>query len=189
MYVGDVELKSRMSTLFWVNIFALDFGCGVPPHAILDAVRELEDGKQRIATKPATPFKNMPLRGLWHKHYFCAHFLATNISLGLGKNGMMRIIKEVMDPRNSPVITEEMEWELLRRVTDEPFEQRSANKQLTGEWIIYLPHNGKNYYLCCGTHDDGDQAIYESIMQLCVIDFPDLPHWLAEVQPLHKPSS
>jgi hypothetical protein len=25
--------------------------------------------------------------------------------------------------------------------------------KLTGEWIIYAHYDGKNYYLCLGTHD------------------------------------
>ncbi len=187
MYVWDDELKSRISTLFWLDLYGLLFAFGISPHEILDTVSELEQGKGRNATKSATPFKNLPLKGLWHKHYFSAHFLPKNISLGLGKNGAMRIIKEVMDPRKSPVVTEGMVRELARRVTHEPIEQRSASKQLTGEWIVYLPYGGQNYYLCCSTHDAGDEAIFDRIMQHCVTDFPDLPKWLAAVQATTQP--
>jgi hypothetical protein len=182
LYVGDNELKSRISELFWLDVYCLLHAFGVSPFEMLDTIYELEQGNGRNGTKPATSFKNMPLKGLWHKHYFSAHFLARNILLGLGKNGAMRIIKEVMDPNKSPVVTQEMIKEVSYRIVHEPFEHRGASKQLTGEWLIYLPYNSKNHYLCCSTHYAGDQAIYDRIIQHCVPDFPDLADWIAAAQ-------
>ena len=72
--------------------------------------------------------------------------------------------------------------ELVRRVTNEPLEMRDAAKKLTGEWIVFLKHGGKNYYLCVNTHNAGDQVIYDRIMTHCVRDFPDLPAWLKAQQ-------
>jgi hypothetical protein len=86
-----------------------------------------------------------------------------------------------MDPAKSTVITQEMIDELTHRVIHEPVETRDAQKKLTGEWIVYLRHEGKNYYLCCNTHEAGDQFIYDR-MENCVRDFPDLPAWLKAEQ-------
>jgi hypothetical protein len=61
-----------------------------------------------------------------------------------------------------PVITQKMITELAHRVTYEPFETGEAAKKLTGEWIIYLRHEAKNYYLCCSTHDAGAEFILRS---------------------------
>jgi hypothetical protein len=178
MYVATSELASRMSELIWLDIYILDAVFGVSPHDILSAIREIEQGDLPSGVKPATQFKKMPLKGLWHKHYFSAHFLVNNILLGLGKNGVQKLVNEVMDPANSDVITQEMIDELTHRVIHDPVETREASKKLTGEWIIYLRHEGKNYYLCCNTHDAGDQFIYDRIVENCVRDFPDLPAWL-----------
>jgi hypothetical protein len=82
----------------------------------------------------------------------------------------------------SPVITQEMITELAWRIAEEPFKEREAAKKLTGEWIIYLPHDGKKYYLCCSTHEAEDQSIYDRIMEHCVRDFPALPAWLKAEQ-------
>ena len=120
----------------------------------------------------------MPLKGLWHQHYFSARFLPKNIHLELGKTGVEKLVNEVVDPAKSTKITPEMIKELAHRVTHEPLETRSAREKLTGEWIIYLRYEGKNYYLCCNTHDAGDQFIYDRIMENCVRDFPNLPAWL-----------
>lgn len=182
MYVRTSELANRMSELLWMDIYIFDAAFGVSPHDILSAITALEHGEPPSGVKPATKFKNLPLKGLWHKHFFSAHFVVQNILLGLGKTGLQNLANEVMDPAKSPVITQEMINELVHRVTYETFETRDTSKKITGEWLIYLRHAGKNYYLCCTTHNAGDQFIYDRIMQHCVRDFPDLPNWLKAEQ-------
>jgi hypothetical protein len=182
MYVGDTELAGRMSELLWVDIYTLDAAFGVSPHDVLSAIRVLEQGEAATGTKPATPFKNLPLKGLWHKHYFSAHFVVQNILQGLGKSGLENLVNQAMDPAKSPTVTQEMINELAHRVANDPLEARDAAKKLTGEWVVYLPRSGKNYYLCCNTHKAGDQIIYDRIMDHCVRDFPDLEQWLKDAR-------
>jgi hypothetical protein len=184
MYVADAELISRMSELLWVDIYTLDAEFGIGPHDILGAIRALEQGEPATGIKPATQYRNLPLKGLWHKHYFSAHFVVNNIILGLGKNGIEKLVKEIMNPAKSSTITPEMINELAQRVTHEPLEERDAAKKLTGEWIVYLRRGGKNYYLGCNTHNAGDQFIYDRIKDHCVRDFPELLTWIQEAQAL-----
>jgi hypothetical protein len=82
--------------------------------------------------------------------------------LGLGKAGLGKLVNEVIHPAKSTVITQKMITELAHCVTYEPFETGEAAKKLTGEWIIYLRQVAKNYYLCCSTHDAGDEFILRS---------------------------
>jgi hypothetical protein len=178
MFVDAPELAARMSELIWLDIYVLSGVFGVSPQDIIAAITDLEQGEPATGVKPATQFNKMPLKGLWHKHFFSAHFVVKNIVLALGKTGVAKLVEEVLDPAKSSVVTEEMINELAHRVTHEPLEARDANKKLTGEWIVYLRHEGKNYYLCCNTHDAGDQFIYDRIMKHCVRDFPNLPVWL-----------
>jgi hypothetical protein len=182
MYVGTSELSSRMSELILLDMYVYDAEFGVSPHEILAAIDELERGEGVSGVKPATQFKNLPLKGLWHKHFFSARFLAHNIVLGLGKNGLEKLVSEVMDPAKSSIITKEMISELAHRVTNDPLEHRNAGKKLTGEWIIYLKRECKNYYLCCNSHKAGDQFIYNRIFEHCVREFPDLQGWLKDQQ-------
>jgi hypothetical protein len=79
VYTGTTELAARMSELIWFDIYVLDTAFGVSSHDILSAIRDLEEGEPSTGVKPATQFKNLPLKGLWHKHYFSAHFVAMNI--------------------------------------------------------------------------------------------------------------
>lgn len=177
-YVADTELRSRMSELIWLDMAVLDREFGVSPHDILSSIQELEAGPVPTGTKAPTPFNNLPLKGFWHKHFFSAQFLVKNIQLGLGKDGLEKIINDVMGAPNGSPITEEMIEELAHRIPNDPIESRDAAKKLTGEWVVYLPHDGKNYYMCCNTHQAGDQFIYDRIMEHCIRDFPHLPQWL-----------
>jgi hypothetical protein len=182
LYVSTSELALRMSELIWLDIYFLDAECGVSPHDILNSINDVEKGELLSGAKPETQFKHLPLKGLWHKHYFSAHFLLTNILQALGKTGLSKLVHEVMNPAKSPLITGEMFDELAHRIVHDPVDAREASKKLTGEWVIYLRHGGKNYYLCCNTHDAGDQFIYDRIMENCVRDFPQLQTWLEAEQ-------
>lgn len=46
------------------------------------------------------------------------------------------------------------------------------NKALTGEWIVYAKHEGKNYYLCLGKPHENNT--YEKIKMVIKYDFPFL---------------
>lgn len=107
-----------------------------------------------------------------------------NILRGLGNNGKEKLITALLNAASSPGMTQDKLRGVVHRMTHEPLEARDAKKQLTGEWIIYLPHAGKNYYLCCNTHTAGDQFIHDRIMEHCVREFPELPVWLKEAQAL-----
>jgi hypothetical protein len=161
MYVATPELAARMSELIWLDIYILDAASGVSSHCILSAIRDLEQGEPPFGVKPATQFKNMPLKGLWHKHFLSAQFLPQNILLGLGKTGLEKLVKEVMDPAKSTVFTRGICDELAHRVAHEPVAARNA---------------------CCNAHYAGDQFIYDRIMENCVRDFPNLPTWLKAEQ-------
>jgi hypothetical protein len=96
-YVPDGDLSSRMSELLWFDMYVLDQEFGVSSHEILTSIKNLEAGEPHSGIKPATPFKNPPLKGLWHKHYFSVNFLVNNITLALGKNGLENLVNEVFD--------------------------------------------------------------------------------------------
>ena len=76
------------------------------------------------------------------------------------------MVTEIVGTDGSPFRLEKI-VELKNRIIHESFEKRAAAKELTGEWIIYLQYEAKNYYLCCGAHNDGDQFIYDRIVQHC----------------------
>ena len=139
----------------------------------------LEGGDSLTQTKKASKFSRDPLKGLWHKHFFSAHFVAQNISVGLSGGKLNKLINEVMNPEKSDVITKEMISDLVHRATHEPLENRATDNKLTGEWIIFAKRNDMNYYLCLSTHEAGDENIYQRIYDNCLRDFP----FLSEEEP------
>jgi hypothetical protein len=133
LYLGTSELTSRMSELLWLNMYTMDAAFGVCPHDIVRVIQELEGNAPASGIKPATKFRRMPLKGLWHKHFFSAHFVSNNILLGLGTNGLRKLVNEAIDPAKSAVITQEMIAELAWRIAEEPFKEReNAKKTASG---------------------------------------------------------
>ena len=61
------------------------------------------------------------------------------------------------------------------------YAERSRDQRLTGEWIVYARHEGRNYYLCLARHDEEDATIFDRIKNGCVDEFPFLYSQLGPV--------
>ena len=170
----DRVVKDRYSWLFVMRLFLYMQVHGINPFQIIAEIKVLEEDALSTGTKTATQFSHFPLKGLWHKHYFCARFIAKNIVNELSGGRLSALVEEVLDPARSPIITDEMIKELSHRVVHETLEGRQAQGKLTGEWIIFAKHGGKNYYLSLSTHNAGDQAIFDEIKSICYPQFPFL---------------
>jgi hypothetical protein len=177
-YITDQDLRSRIAEKFWFDVLVHYLEFGIDPKEIVDAIENLEAGEPHNGVKPATEFTRHPLKGLWHKHYFTARFLPANISLALRKDGLKDTIESILDPVKYPVITPEAIEELAHAVVSLPVEKRDADGKITGEWIIFAKHEGKNYYLSMAIHTTADQVIYDNIMKYSAKTFPDLKSWL-----------
>ncbi len=104
---------------------------------VVEEIKTLEGAPIRSHTKPVSQFKNKPLKGLWHKHFFSARFVAHNISNQLIGGRLKALVEEIFDPVKSTVVTADMINELTHRATVRAFESRDSQAKLTGEWIVY----------------------------------------------------
>jgi hypothetical protein len=79
----------RMPQMFGDRLLLVDI------HAVFDQIGKLEKAPLTRAapTKPAEPFTAGPLKGLWHKHWFQAGFLVTDLLNETEKHGEMFIRK------------------------------------------------------------------------------------------------
>ncbi|APO70255.1 hypothetical protein IE4872_PC00227 (plasmid) [Rhizobium gallicum] len=145
-FVRDEELLSRMSESWWRDIFVHMVAFGIDPTEIIQAVHNVEAGKPN-SDVTVTKFRDESLKALWHKHYFTARYLPANIFPARGKNGLNTIVDEILDPVKYPVITPQAIDELAQAVSTLPVKNRSVDGKLTGEWVIFGKHDGKNYYL------------------------------------------
>lgn len=168
--VLDESLSSgKYVELFLCDLINLAFIQGISPEVILREIRVLEGKEMALlrnidvepfmvdwsdnpkkmfkpipqslsATKGPTEFAKEPLKGLYHKHYYIheCDFVEVNV-----KN----------QRRKYPGANS-----LAAMIT------RTAERKLTGEWIVFRKSNGINTYLCLAKHTDGDQAIYDRLI-------------------------
>jgi hypothetical protein len=178
--IGLQEIApGRYSKLFAFKLFLHETFDGLERHYVLDELKALE-GQPNVApnTKPPTQFSQEPLNGLWHKHFFSALFVGHNIATHVNPKKLRDTVARIFDPTVSPVITKEMVHELAHDVTEGALRERETQNKLTGEWIVFAKHNGKNYYLTITKHPTdravGDQAIYDEINSIAYKQFPFL---------------
>jgi hypothetical protein len=171
--LNDVA-EERFSWLFALDVLMVEKIYGVEPSQIVSEIKAMEEGKSGVLTKDPTQFNRPPLKEFWHKHYFASRFLPQNILAELPKKKMRQLAEDVFDPTISDVVTEEMIRKFSYRVTIESFEERCADKRITGEWIVFAKHSRKNYYLCLATHNDGDDVVAQKIKDICCPQFPFL---------------
>lgn len=81
----DKGIAKRMSDLLLFDMYVWDLEFGIGALEVVEAINSLESGELHNGTKSATVFKNLPRKGLWHKHVFSARFLPHNISQAHGK--------------------------------------------------------------------------------------------------------
>lgn len=170
--------RARFSDLFMLRLY---LGFHLPEYldcyAVVREVEYLEGLRRSSATKPAAPFEREPLRGLWHKHYWSAQFMARNIRNEWQRpdgdgDWLLARVSEVFDPHMGELLTPEITGRLVESVIDGALKSRSG--RLTGEWIVFAKHEGRNYYLDVASHAQDDGAIYSQIKRVCGQEFPEL---------------
>ena len=157
---------------------AIQAGC-IPTN--FPATLSLHHFHRSTGTKPAQRFERLPLKGLWKKHYLIGGLrsYAVNLKAGAGKRG--REFKKIVKSRHTPDTPPQ---EVAKNIADDIcqiYAGRAQAQELTGEWIIFAKHEGKNYYLCLATHTQGDDEIFRMVRDGCVGEFPFLRSLLHQV--------
>lgn len=165
------HIEGRYSWFFVFNLIFLERVHGISPSHIIYEIRHLEDGSRPTRTKPEAQFMRTPLKGLWHKHYFSEHFILRNIRNHMTEPRVRAIVREVSSQNASHG---DKVKALVHRITTGSIEERASSNQITGEWIVFAKHEGKNYYLCLTTHATDDERISENIRAACGLQFPFL---------------
>ncbi|MFN4175586.1 hypothetical protein [Phenylobacterium sp.] len=169
---------ARISLCLWFDLLVLQERYGVTPEEILEPILHLERGEPASGVKPATRFRRPPLKGLWHKHWFSARFLAANMLAAMARGDPKAWLLEIV--QEGETLTEDAIARIAERFTTRALEDRDAAKQLTGEWIVFLKRDGANHYLCLATHETGDQRVFDKIINVCSRDFPQIGAWIEE---------
>ena len=167
----DHHIEGRYSWLFVIDLFMYGGMREINPWQVMDEVKSLENYDKLSRTKPATQFKKPPLRGLWHKHYSSARFMAKNIKNHLSGSKLTELVKQTLEGKDTYHDAQQIAYELSDKVVRQSYDERAQSGKLTGEWIIFAKHNEANYYLSLGTHDMGDDLICDRIKTICFPQF------------------
>ncbi len=182
----DTVAPDRISILFLVQLYTNTVVLRrMNPAKIIREIKALEGDERMSRTKPLQPFKHPPLKGLWHKHYLAEGVgsMARNLQNGLKKDGLPwfeKRIQEAEKTKNETYLTEIDVKALVDDAIHGNWLRRSEANELTGEWIIYAQYEGKNYYLCLGQHDSGDEYLRKQIDDACCLQFPFLTNLLSD---------
>lgn len=175
--LGGRPYAEHVSTSLAVLLIALREGRG-DYFPVLDELDFLEGIRKSSKTKPAKRFEKDPrLHWIWHKHYSSARHIPRNVGLRWGLNGrgnqaLDQLLAAVArehggDPDMWPRV-------LAHELAVGGYESRAG--RLTGEWILYAVHEGKNHYLTLGTHEEGGnpEGLLARLRQHCEAEWPFL---------------
>lgn len=189
------EVSNRCSGLFLLSIYAAVFSQEPfgDPAKIVAEVLFLEGDAATQGTRAPDQFERAPLNGLWRKHYLFGRVsLARNIQLAFGQKDrpvLRKVIKENRDPRKEVTNPREAAGELARAVTN-LYLERKERDELTGEYIIFAKHEGRNCYLTLSTHDEcrnRPEELLQRIRMACIPQFPFLENLLSATDSTRPP--
>ncbi|MFL9810005.1 hypothetical protein EQ845_31360 [Pseudomonas putida] len=183
----NAPFADRLSTILAAKLAFLEPYCSESFH-ILDELLYMEGLARPTQTKDATPFKRPPLVGFWHKHYFSARHMPTNMMVrwgmeqrreqrenGLGNKDLDRLMQDYLD-RYEGQLGEVWLGEFIQQICVGAFEERAQSRRLTGDWIVFAMHEGQRYYLDVVPHSasQDSEGLFQHLKQNTGIEFPFL---------------
>lgn len=180
------EVLSRCSRCLVSQLYIGMVSRTLHVHQVLDELYALEGWGRPTNTKPAEELRGPHLNGLWHKHYMQPGFIEANVALRWGVlrrrrgGALQKLVDEVVRRIPGAKDREKAIQEIGDRAIVDGIEKRAFAKRLTGEWLLFQKHGGKNYYLALADHGVGppsetrDRELAESVRLVCRLDFPML---------------
>ncbi|MFT6921792.1 MAG: hypothetical protein ACJA1C_000789 [Crocinitomicaceae bacterium] len=124
------------------------------------------------------PFKHPPLKGILHAHHgsytnkqtvirnvYEYWFNSKNQVHRHQKNELYDIIRQIPSQKLGAI---------LISMHTRAMGNRAQENKLKGEWVIYKEYNHKMYFLCLATHKEGDKAIFNNKIKMCMNEFPQI---------------
>lgn len=170
---------SRISLLFLLSVFGAYKAGRIDPAQVAREIEALEKG-ETTGLKPPTQNRHPPLKGLWHKHYMQPGMasLAMNIQHGLKQFGipyLQQKVREAQQAGEERYFTIEDVAPMANDAVHGNWQRLREMERLTGEWIVFAKHEGRNYYLTLATHDKTThEHERQQIENICYREFPFL---------------
>jgi hypothetical protein len=171
----DASYADRVSLGFAI---ALDhFGRALGEHYdVLWEIDALEGLSSHSSTKNPEQFRRPPLHPFWHKHFSTPRHTIRNIGerWGLERSGNRDLFAAIAAAEKEHGDQPDLRDKRIAYQVLGGLEDRAAAQRMTGDWIIFAKHDGRNFYLGLGTHEEADDAIYQRLRGGSEWDFPFL---------------
>ena len=170
----------RHAFSFFIDLYARTMLLhNLNPQPVIREIKAMEGQIPPTGTKPPTQFKGPWLGGLWHKHFEDTNLasMAINLKNGWKDQGMELFKQRIADAENGTApkfFTIDDVPAMVDDLVSGTYRRRKAAQKLTGEWIVYAIHEGKNYYLGLWQHSNGDEMLRQNIERNCLTQFPFL---------------
>lgn len=145
---------------------------------------------RKTVTKAESEFNYGLLKGLYHKHYNTAgpeSFYFNLVKPLETESGKRRFNEACKSTQRQSVRNNWDDYKAAKYLIDCVFVKQLKNlesqKKVTGEWIVYHKHNGKNYYLAIAEHINNDvdenyknekyEILAKQIQAFCELEFPE----------------
>lgn len=170
----------RYSFLLVLGLFGSLKAGVLDPAKVVHEIRALEGIGPPSQLKPPIQNRHQPLKGLWHKHYMedGVRSTAINVRKGLKRHGIPLFeqrIQEAEEAGQERYLSGEDIPALVNDTIGGNLGRLAAAEALTGEWIMFAQHEGRNYYLCLATHEcNTHDHVRRQIDVVCCLEFPFL---------------
>jgi hypothetical protein len=170
--------SDRISIGFLCRLLLLHQTNGDELH-VLSAIDQLEGLSSGCRTKRPRRFRGEVLGRFWHKHFATSRHVLRNFGdwWGLGADGNAKLDTVINDVAERFGRQPDL-WPgvLVHELVLGGYEKRAGARKLTGDWIIYGRHHGRNYYLETASHLEAAEPLrlYEKLRGGSQAEFPFL---------------
>lgn len=166
---------SRISTVVLTQLMQFEHGRIFSTYSVTDEIQAMEGLRAGKGTRPDEPFHGATLKGLRKKHFAGARLLAYNIGahFHIDKGGNARldaVVARAFEENTSGYVDDQFCQTLADLMTVAAIEERTRNGRMSGEWIVFHRHDGKNFYLTLASHKEADQTILKRVQLACSFD-------------------
>ncbi len=161
-YLDRTVPPSRYSEILFSQLMNMPYfgGLNHPSQFVIHEISVLEGHTNNSQTKKSEQFKRPLLKGFWKKHFIYRSILEKTPKRACGLNDLksknfenmvIPILKKhenieyVSHEEYCKKLASELTTKIMEKVSD-----RRAKKKNTGDYLVYYPHEGQNYYLCIG---------------------------------------
>jgi len=168
---------SRLSTVLLAQAYSFEISGTFSTFDLAQPIKVLEGLSAASATGPESQFQHAPLTGLCKIHFTSPRFLPRNLLNFLRSKEGGRHFNEAWDKAaqasGAQYIDEAFIRHLSHHIVLDPVEIKTSSNRMTGEWIVFHKHEGKNYYLTLGSHSETNDEIHKRVALAC--EFDSLP--------------